>query len=220
MKTVFVKKKKYKYLKLSIVGIIIATFFWISFFSKRLAPRVFNMANIEANSKIFDMLSLIINDCVRNVDNSKLLKFSRNSSGELVVTEYDLNSVYELLNNVNRSIRKSQMEILFYLPIGIASNNFLINYWGAKIPVKTTLVNSIYANIKTKITNYGINNAMVEMYIVIEVKYSLVIPFKKKVERGKYEILISSFFINGKVPSIYGKEFVFNSDIFDINLKI
>ena len=77
----------------------------------------------------------------------------------------------------------------------------------------------MYTNIKTKVSNYGLNNALVEVYVVIETKQQLVIPFTKKNLNFKYEILVSSYFINGKIPGIYSKNFEISSNIFTLLRK-
>ena len=110
--------------------------------------------------------------------------------------------------------------MIFFLPSGLLNKRFLTNYFGTKIPIRVKVSKSIYANIKTKITNYGLNNALAEIYLVIDVNYLIISPFDRAVQNSKYEILLSSYFINGKVPNIYSGAYVINSNIFDINQKI
>ena len=77
-------------------------------------------------------------------------------------------------------------------------------------------MDTILANIKTKITDYGMNNALAEAYIVITLDGQMITPFGQKDEKTTYELLISSKIINGRVPTLYGTSFTVNSLIFDI----
>ena len=58
------------------------------------------------------------------------------------------------------------------------------------------------------------------MYVVVDLNYYVFSPFVKKMYNRKFEILISSFFINGKIPLAYGDNYEISSNIFDINQKI
>lgn len=221
MKKSFIRKSriKIKYLKLTIIMVIIATFFWFSYFSKHLLPKIQQISAIEAENYTYKVLYNIVNDCVKKVDKTNFLVFKNNQQGELVLSEYNMDEIYNLINLINEKAINNKSYV-FFIPGGLVSKNFLFNYWGSKIPIEVKSLNSMYTNIKTKVSDYGLNNALVEVYVVIETKQQLVIPFTKKALNFKYDILVSSYFINGKVPSIYSKNFEISSNIFDISSKI
>ena len=74
-----------------------------------------------------------------------------------------------------------------------------------EINFKYEIIDNVKGKIKTKVTDFGVNNALVEMYFELEIGYLVVIPMNKKESVLKTEILISSKIINGKVPTFYGK---------------
>ena len=211
--------KTKKNIKVAFIGIIIATFFWFTLFSKLIAPKVINMALIENENQNYIMINGIIKNKVKNINTQDFLIFTKNSDEEIILTEYDLKKVYNFLDDISKQLILNG-NYVFFLPSGMFSGHFLLNYIGTKIPIRAFIANSVFANIKTKVTNYGINNALVEMYIVVEVNQGVISPFNKHSKKGKYEILISTYFINGKVPSFYGKNYELSSNIFDITKKI
>ncbi len=217
----FRKKKRGNlyYLKVAVIGVIIATFFWFSFISKKLSDRIISIASVEANQRFYNMTSKIIREQVKKENVNDFLVFTKNKDGELLLTKYNLSKVYDFLEKVSNYLELDK-NYVFFLPSGLISKKFLINNIGTKIPIRVIIANGIYVNIKTKITNYGINNALAEIYLIIEAKQVVVSPFEKKEQIKQYELLLSSFFITGKIPNFYGDRYELSSNIFDIKEKI
>jgi len=71
----------------------------------------------------------------------------------------------------------------------------------------------------TKITNYGLNNALVEAYIKITIEGKIITPISSKKKSVAYDLLISSKIINGRLPNFYGNYLTSNSSIFDVPIK-
>ena len=223
MKRFFICKKNnnYRSWKAVIVGIIIATFLWIGFFSKRLSGKMIAEAKIESDRHIYNMLSNIINNRIKNKNQKNYLITTKNKDNEILLTEFNLKEVYNLLGEVNKELNKKvDYNYIFFVPSFMSSKKFLINSWGSKIPVKTAIIKSIYSNIKTKVTDYGLNNALVEIYIIVNITQQIMIPFNSESYQKEYEILVSTYFINGKIPSFYGRSIELSSNIFDIKEKI
>ncbi len=213
------KRENLYYLKVAVIGVIIATFFWFSFISKKLSDRIISIASVEANQRFYNMTSKIIREQVKKENVNDFLVFTKNKDGELLLTKYNLSKVYDFLEKVSNYLELDK-NYVFFLPSGLISKKFLINNIGTKIPIRVIIANGIYVNIKTKITNYGINNALAEIYLIIEAKQVVVSPFEKKEQIKQYELLLSSFFITGKIPNFYGDRYELSSNIFDIKEKI
>ena len=86
----------------------------------------------------------------------------------------------------------------------MSSNYALLSNLGPKIYVKVNFIGTMLTNIKSKITEYGINNALVELYVTIEVSQELISPVTDKEISLEYDVLIASQVINGSVPEFYG----------------
>ena len=57
---------------------------------------------------------------------------------------------------------------------------------------------------KTKVTDYGLNNALVELFVYVEFKMQIMSPFHVEEVTLKYDALIASMMIEGEVPNFYG----------------
>ena len=197
-----------------ILVLIVSMVAWLHLFCVSLRPKVMMFAKNEVdqltNIAISNCISKVIKD---NVD-SDILLFLNNNNNEIVVAEYRLNNLYNLLEMVSNELYTTlnQNNKVLFISLGMISNNLFLNNIGSNIPIKIDWIRNIFTNLRTKVTNYGLNNALVEIYITIAINQELVVPFEKKMEKKNYEVLISSYLINGKVPSVYGSGFEINSN--------
>ncbi len=108
------------------------------------------------------------------------------------------------LNNISDAYyTKINDGIIFSISMGTATGNSLLANLGPKIPLNLSLVEDATASVNTKITEYGINNAMIE--VVVDLKASTVVhmPFLTKKVTVKNTIPITMEIIQGKIPSYY-----------------
>ena len=116
-------------------------------------------------------------------------------------------------------IEEAVKENIIEVPILISSDNILLANIGPKIKIKYDFTNSLIANIQTKVTNFGINNALIEIYLHLEITYLITIPINIEKYKEKYDLLISSKVIQGKVPSFYGNSIIKDGNILDIPIE-
>ena len=125
-----------------------------------------------------------------------------------VVTQELESAINELENgnNVNKSknIVGGKKGIALKMPMFVNSSNMFLANLGPSIYVPVNFVGSVLTNIKTKITDYGINNALVEIYVTVVLQTDLISPVVEKENKIDYDVLIASAVINGRVPEIYG----------------
>ena len=137
-----------------------------------------------------------------------------------------MKNTYQLLNDVTQSIRNllnkdeyPKQGMIIKLPVFIASKYALLSNIGPKITITINYVDSILTNIYSKITNYGMNNALVEAYIKVSITGQIITPVGNYEEVVDYDMLIASKVINGRVPLYYGGYINANSHILDIPIK-
>ena len=105
------------------------------------------------------------------------------------------------------------------MPLGLVTDSpFLVNL-GPKIPVTIRFIDSVFTNVRTRLTNYGINNAMIEVYLSISISYEVLLPVTKEEHQKNYELLIDSKLIQGQVPEWYNKAFESQSAFFELPFK-
>lgn len=197
-------KRKYYIL----ITFLISLFLFIiifSLYSKKLNPKLNDYIDFLVKDEIYKKV-IKSNNFITNEEVNDILYIDKNDSNEIVYLDYDIDKTYKLLNKYIDSLKKdnSKSKILT-VPFFIASDNIIISSLGPKIKFKYEIIDNVKGKIKTKVTDFGVNNALVEMYFELEIGYLVVIPMNKKESVLKTEILISSKVINGKVPTFYGK---------------
>ena len=197
-------KRKYYIL----ITFLISLFLFIiifSLYSKKLNPKLNDYIDFLVKDEIYKKV-IKSNNFITNQEVNDILYIDKNKSNEIVYLDYDIDKTYKLLNKYIDSLKKdnSKSKILT-VPFFIASDNIIISSLGPKIKFKYEIIDNVKGKIKTKVTDFGVNNALVEMYFELEIGYLVVIPMNKKESVLKTEILISSKIINGKVPTFYGK---------------
>lgn len=205
-------KRKYYIL----ITFLISLFLFIiifSLYSKKLNPKLNDYIDFLVKDEIYKKV-IKSNNFITNEEINDILYIDKNNSNEIVYLDYDIDKTYKLLNKYIDSLKKdnSKSKILT-VPFFIASDNIIISSLGPKIKFKYEIIDNVKGKIKTKVTDFGVNNALVEMYFELEIGYLVVIPMNKKESVLKTEILISSKVINGKVPTFYGKNIFKESSV-------
>lgn len=184
-----------------------------SLYSKKINPKLNDYIDFLVKDEIYKKV-IKSNNFITNEEVNDILYIDKNKSNEIVYLDYDIDKTYKLLNKYIDSLKKdnSKSKILT-VPFFIASDNIIISSLGPKVKFKYEIIDNVKGKIKTKVTDFGVNNALVEMYFELEIGYLVVIPMNKKESVLKTEILISSKIINGKVPTFYGKNIFKESSV-------
>ncbi|MFC3886682.1 sporulation protein YunB [Bacillus songklensis] len=96
-----------------------------------------------------------------------------------------------------------QQGIVYQIPLGQATNNALLGNLGPLIPVKFNAIGDVRSDVKKTIQQFGINNALIEVAIEVEVNVQVIIPFSTRVATVKTDIPVAMRVIQGKVPNFY-----------------
>lgn len=221
--------KKRNIIVLKIIIIIIINIFLCNIIGK-LYLKKFNKF-IEENNQI--LIKKEINNIVRsnyvNIS-SDLYNIIYNDKNEIVNIDLNANDINKYLssylsiindklNNTNYkylnkyyNLLKTNNKTYFLLPIGIISDNPLFFNTGPKIILYYDLLNIPTIKVVVKLKNYGLNNALIETYLLIHVDQSVLKPILTTVSTYEYSFLVSSKMINGRVSSFLGTNLSFESD--------
>lgn len=224
---------------ISIILILIFVFIWFLILSKEISPILSNYATLETEK----MATQVINNAVTNEISNKtylndLIKTTLNENGEIVSVDFDPIYVNKALTGVTNTVQENlkKMEegnielsnnvspsekngIIYEIPFGIVFYTPILADLGPKIPVKVRMVGSVVSNVKTKITNYGINNALLEVLVEIEVSEQIILPFISQKETIKQEIPVAMKVIQGTVPKYYGGSMSDRSSLLSIPIE-
>ena len=232
MKKIHLKKRKKikTSTKIStiITFIIISTIFFINYCGKKVLPTIMTQAQIDAKKMAILIIKNSINDEVLNTLDDKMYNVVQNNNGEIQTIDFNpiivnrflsktTSVVSNNLQNLERgkidnisfmdyNIKKEKLKngVISEIPMGIITNNVLLSNLGPKVPVKINLVGNVISSVETRVSNYGINSALIEVIAKVEVTEQVIIPFQTKNIKIVNEIPVAIKVINGTVPEYYG----------------
>lgn len=222
------KKPIIKKILFTIVIILVLSFNFLSFIGNKITPKVTSLAKVSLNHHIKNIAS---NFKKYTYNNKDILIPTYNNKNEVTSLTYDMKVVYEIAGAFTSNIKSSLKEknnnipfitetnnnkILFMIPIGALSNQALFTNMGPKIPVQIYFVDNVFTEIKTKVTDYGINNALIEIYLSINLTYEIVSPFVREQVTLNYNLPIDQKIITGVVPNIIGHTFEAKTTFFNV----
>lgn len=91
--------------------------------------------------------------------------------------------------------------IIYEIPLSIAYNNTFLSNLTPKVPVRISLIGSVNSNIRTEVKNYGINNALIEVYVDISVNLQVMMPFESSKNVVKTSVPLALKLIKGDIPN-------------------
>lgn len=93
--------------------------------------------------------------------------------------------------------------IVFFVPLGQVLNIPIIGNLGPKIPIRFHIIGNVHSDVESKIEEFGINMAKVEVYIHLEVNVQIIVPFASESATVEQNIPVAIGIVSGKVPHIY-----------------
>lgn len=208
------------------VGVILL----LSFFNRKITPVLMEHAEIQSKRVILLVMTQAVSEQINvqeTIDN--LFIETKNEDGTIKSLDYNPIGMNKLLAYVSTNVRKylqnleegkideinftdtsytvslSKLKngIVSEVPSGIIFGNTLLSNLGPNIPVRLNLVGDIKVNLKTNVTNYGINNALVEISIHLEVTERVILPFQTKAITVTNDIPVVVKLIQGNIPNYY-----------------
>lgn len=227
---------------LILVGI--CTFIFLNFLNNKITPVLLENAELEINKFstiiINKAISQVLEDKI-NVD--EIFQTVQNESGVIQTIDFNPIIVNQILNIATTVVQNNlklleegeldaigiydmdfpenrikdlQRGIILRMPIGIFTNNTILSNLGPEIPIKLHYIGDVNSNITTKITQYGINNAMVEVGVRLEMTAQIILPFVTEKKSLECDIPIAIKIIQGSVPNYYGGGLLKDSSLYSI----
>ena len=210
-------------------------------FNKNVTPKLLEVAskNLDKLSyNLFNNYTIMTQLDDETINN--ILQIHKNDKGEIINISYNTKNAYKVVNllanrlkNDFNTIENGKLNIEYYdqelsngidgfvlsMPIGIASNSIFLTNLGPRIPVKIKFIGTLLTNLKTKVQNYGINNALIEVYMDVSISHEIFTPVTYQTKELKYEIMIGAEIINGIVPALYGGLYETKSNILNVPIE-
>jgi len=211
--------------------VLITSVILFNIFGNKLSKNISKMTKV----KIEEISKFYMNKVIKkylNIDTSNYIKLN-SVNNNIVSIDINNNESNKLLKNVINDLESvvidiekgnindySNLEFIYgdeYLmllvPLGTAFNNSLLYDIGPKIPVKVSFLENVDAFLDVSVEDYGINNALVKLFINIRMEQIIEMPIDKEKTIIEYRFLIASKLVNGIVPSIYGYNLKDNSNL-------
>lgn len=187
--------------------ILIIMFFVLNQLNKIASPILLQ----EAVKESYNFITKTVNTSVKTVVTEKLnpdelFIMTYDKSGSLVSIDFDPTTVNIVLSTIALEIEQNINNLpskAYSIPFGIVLRNAFLSNLGPNIPVKLKLVGSIVNNVSTKVTNYGINNALIELYVDIEINVHVVLPFISDDIKVLTSVPLALKLVRGNVPKYY-----------------
>lgn len=215
-------KKKYLFL---LISVIIVTAILLNILNKRAIPILANYMEVQTKRMGIEVLrntgSEELNKLLKN---NKYYEIVKNNDGEIESINFDTTILNEALIIVSKNVRKKLNEleegknlpsemfynnlnkkiknkIVYMVPIGIVFNNAFLYNLGPKIPVKIEYSGNVGLDVKTSVKAYGVNSALIEVYVYVEVTQRTILPFTSKDTKLTSKIPIVLKVVKGSVSN-------------------
>ena len=227
MKRIHLKKRrkisKPNKITILIICIVIAIILMFRFINKRVSPLLTKYATMQANKIATNIVRRSVSDKVtKNFNVDDLFIITKDTNGNIRTIDFNPITVNKVLNKVTETVNdylthveqkefqelslkptKDKQGIVFQIPSGAVFKNALLSNIGPKIPVKLILIGDIDSDIKTSITNYGINNAILKVSVYVHVKEEVILPISSKQVDINMNVPIAIKAIQGEIPEYY-----------------
>ena len=200
---------------------------FLNIISKKIMPVIIDYATMQTKKIGIEVLrNAGLKEVNENFKNKELFKTTVNNNNEIESIDFDTGLINESLLIIAKNVRKRLKEvelgknlpsemydefknkklkkgIIYKVPLGAASKNAFFSNFGPYIPVKVKYTGNVGLDVKTRVKNYGINSALIEVYVYVEVTQKTIIPFRSKDIKLTSEIPIVMKVVKGTVPNYY-----------------
>lgn len=241
------KRKKVNLFLVTTVGVIIGVIVFINFINKRFTPILLETAELEIGKFSTIVVNKAIAQVLEDkINTDELFETIINNNGEIQTIDFNPIIVNQVLN-VATSVVQNNLKLLeegdldtigIYdmdlpenriedlkkgiitkIPMGVITKNSILSNLGPKIPIRLHYVGDVNSNITTKITPYGINNALVEIGVKLQMTAQILMPFITDKMILECDIPLAIKMIQGSVPNYYGSGLVKDSSLYSIPLE-
>lgn len=217
------------------------------YLNSKISPALLNYAEIETKKLSSIIINKAITKQISNdIDIESLFTVIQDKDGEIQSVDFNpiiVNKVLSTITSVvqtnlkaveegkiefvefpegiNIELDKNKLKkgIIYEVPLGVATGNAFLSNLGPRVPVKLNVIGDAISNIRTDVTPYGINNALIQIFVHIEVSEQVNIPFMSKRITVSSDVPVALKLVQGKVPTYYGGTISKDSNIFSIPIE-
>ena len=224
------KKHLFSFLLYLFFVCFVFAFFFIYHFHRTLGPGLIRCAEDEVEKLSVLTLNNGVRKYMANHDMGDILQIVRKENGDISLVRYDTKKLNqftieltslltkdldllvkgnfeELDLDIGRISSNSYLKvddgILFMISLGSATGNSLLANIGPKIPLNLSVIGNVQTDVHSKVTNYGLNNAMIEIFVDVQMQMVIQMPFLSKKVKIKKSIPLTMEMVQGEIPNYY-----------------
>ena len=170
-----------------------------------------SMVSEYAASAARDTVVTAVNDIVKDVmaeprfGEGELVTFERDRQGNIAAVRANVATVNSLAAEVlSRTVQRTEQgKLTVEIPVANLLGSALLMNRGPSIPVHVTMLSSSTASFRSELTGAGINQTRHQIFLVLDVQLSFLLPWRDMDTSVQTEILVSETVIVGAVPGSY-----------------
>lgn len=206
----------------------------LNYINKKISPKLTNYAELEIR-KISNLIitKSITKESLEKININDIFIINKNNNNEILTVDLDTikinNLIREATINIEENLKQLELGnineynelkkgVVLEIPLGQIYNNFLLNNRGPKIPVKLKIIGDMEMETKTKVTNYGINSALIEISLETRIKEKVILPITSKEIEVIQSTPIAIKLVQGTVPNYYSNG-INKSETFSIPIE-
>lgn len=242
-----IKLKKINIIIVLIAIIVTSVMFMLKKINKTFTPIIIETAELEINKLSTMVINKAISQVLEDkINTDKIFETVKSDDGKVQTIDFNPIIVNQVLNiattvvqenlrllekgNVegiesylnlltDDQIKKIRKGIITEISIGIIFKNSVLSNIGPKIPIRMHYIGDVNSNITTKVTSYGINNALVEVGVHLEMTAQIILPFTTDKMKLECDIPLAIKIIQGSIPNYYGNGLLKDSNLYSVPLQ-
>lgn len=223
--------KKIKIIILINVIATIISLIYITYIGKKFNNILYNYINIEVKRVISNVINSSVNDVIINYNTNEIFIEKKDE------ISMDTKKVNKILKDINKTIlekiskleegdkdlvknskllandkyKKIKHGIICELPVNLIQKNVTLSNIGPSIPIKLSFSGNVSTKTKTSFKNYGINNLVMEVIIIVNIDEQVTMPKSSRETTLTIEAPLVLKIIQGNVPNYYENDLNSNS---------
>lgn len=229
--------KKVRIVFLIIIISSITSFFYINYIGNNFNKIMYKYINEEVTRFSYNVVNTSVNDVLEKMDTSNLFIIIKNKENQVETLDINTRQINKIIKEINQNVKKRLQQIeegnikdlevsnlfkegrfkrikrgvLCEIPINALNNNVAINNIGPTIPIKLSFLGNVKVETITKMKNYGINNIVIEVNVLVEITEQITMPRSSKSATIKIEAPLILKIVQGIVPEYYETDLNGNS---------
>lgn len=214
---------------IGLIFVVVSSFFLIYLIDIRLRKVLKPFIDVEVERLTNNIVNKTITDLDLSDDSNDYITVNRNQ-GRIQNITYNTYYINSVTNKVNKVLQDSIKNIDYGIiddyflsnrvlkgkfkginngifcevSLGIIRNSLVFANVGPTIPIRLIFMGQVNTEIKVETKEYGVNNIMVEIYLIVKIHEMVSMPISSKMKEVVIKEPLSIEIIHGEVPKYIG----------------